>query len=1093
MKTMKSTKRSLLISALSLFLCIGMLAGTTFAWFTDSVSSKNNIITSGNLDVELEYKQVVNGEFPNDWATVSGKEDIFDPDANWEPGRVEVVYLKVSNLGSLALKYQLGVNVVKDKPGTNVYGESFKLSDYLVFKTVLLANENAVGAYNTREAAVTAAGNKVGFKDYVGNTTALEVGGAHYVALIVYMPESVDNKANHNGTDIPSIEFGINLFATQQAAEEDSFGPDYDYGAPIVSAPVARPTTPVTLKGDKDVMVKLTQELIDELPAGVTEIGMSVSEPKVEGDKITFDSIELVDQNGDVIDLDALDLTEKITVTLPAQTTFAAGETVMIYHDGEFVATAVVDANGVISYDVEHLCEVTVGAVEIPVAKEDGVVEIGTAAQLFGFAQDVNAGNYYEGKTVVLTADIDLKDAEWTPIGSMTMAHGFMGNFDGNGKTISNLCIKNIALDADNYAYAGLFGLTEGAAGAENYVKNLAIENVTIDTNGHIVAAAIAYAYYTTVENITVCGDIAIKGGNYTSGVLAYTRRCTTASNLTVNGNEGSYITGGTTVGGVISDIQMNGGLTANYSNFKAANVTVTGDKAVGGISGIIGGQTLTGATVENVKLVCSNAHVGIVAGSFDSKPVINNATYSNVTGATTIVGAPYGEESNGLVTINGVAHAGNTAVFMDQLATGTVNLACNIALTETVTIANGQNVVINLNGSTIMGTNSGTATHNDLFTVKGNLTVKNGTVTQTHIATNMAWNGCTNTFDVTAGGVLNLDGVTVENLGGTDMNFAIHMNNWGTATVNVTNSTLKATYVALRVFNSGYDMNNVTIKNSTLASTGNAAFWVHNYTAADFGSQEKADAQAKLLNFTFENVEFEAVMAAFRYGFTNAEYYTPEGKQVVRVSTADELVAALAAGKNVVLNNDITVAATDGGYNKAGIVVNQGQVVNGNGHTLTVTGANSTWDCAIYLTNGTVKNITVAGAMRGIFTAGQSSDLYMDNVTFKNVIYTFNSDDGNDDYTIYISNSTVNGWTSHSNVHKEVVYTNCAFGEGSGYAFCRPYGPTQFVGCSFAEGYKIDAIGAVTFENCTIGGVALTADNLATLVVSNAANATVK
>ena len=71
--------------------------------------------------------------------------------------------------------------------------------------------------------------------------------------------------------------------------------------------------------------------------------------------------------------------------------------------------------------------------------------------------------------------------------------------------------------------------------------------------------------------------------------------------------------------------------------------------------------------------------------------------------------------------------------------------------------------------------------------------------------------------------------------------------------------------------------------------------------------------------------------------------------------------------------------------------------------------------------------------------------------------------------------------------------FTNCSFGEGQGYAFCRPYAPTTFVGCNFAAGFELDAVAAVTFENCAINGVALTAENLATLVTSNTANATVK
>ena len=189
-------------------------------------------------------------------------------------------------------------------------------------------------------------------------------------------------------------------------------------------------------------------------------------------------------------------------------------------------------------------------------------------------------------------------------------------------------------------------------------------------------------------------------------------------------------------------------------------------------------------------------------------------------------------------------------------------------------------------------------------------------------------------------------------------------------------------------------------------------------------------------------------------------------------VSTADELVAALAEGEGVYLLNDITVAATKGGYDKAGILQNKAQTIDGGGHTLTVTGAGATWSCAIYTNGGIIRNLTVAGAMRGIFTAGQSSDLHIENVEFKNVIYTFNSDGKMpaNPFGVYVSNSTVNGWTSHSDMHTEVVYTNCSFGEGSGYAYCRPYGKTAFVNCTFSAGYSIDKTRTteLTFTDCT-------------------------
>ena len=217
----------------------------------------------------------------------------------------------------------------------------------------------------------------------------------------------------------------------------------------------------------------------------------------------------------------------------------------------------------------------------------------------------------------------------------------------------------------------------------------------------------------------------------------------------------------------------------------------------------------------------------------------------------------------------------------------------------------------------------------------------------------------------------------------------------------------------------------------------------------------------------------------------------------VTQVKNATDLDTAVANGGNAFLTDDLTFSANnttaDSGYKGAtGVSVNGG-VLDGNGKTLTVNDAWTTWSCAVHVKGGTIKNLTINSAFRGIFMGSATADVYIDNVIIDGTVYTFNSDGGSKDYGVYISNSTLNGWTSHSDVHKEVVYTNCSFGEGNGYAFCRPYGPTTFKNCAFEAGFEVDALGQVTFENCTIGGVALTADNLATLVTSNIANATVK
>ena len=199
-------------------------------------------------------------------------------------------------------------------------------------------------------------------------------------------------------------------------------------------------------------------------------------------------------------------------------------------------------------------------------------------------------------------------------------------------------------------------------------------------------------------------------------------------------------------------------------------------------------------------------------------------------------------------------------------------DLLTRAAADPSFTIAAGKTLSIDLNGNKLSATSTQTGKNYNMFDVRGTLTVKNGTMEYKHLGENMGWGSSTNLFNVTAGGVLNLEGVTAKNLGGSDMGFVAHLNNWGEVTLNVENSTLESNYVAVRVFNSGYDMNNVTIKNSTLKGNS-AAFWVHNYTVADFGTEEKAEAQKALLNFDIYNGTntFSPDLNGVRYGFTNS------------------------------------------------------------------------------------------------------------------------------------------------------------------------------------------------------------------------------
>ena len=218
MNRKNATRKALLLSVISLLLCCTMLVGTTFAWFTDSVTSGLNSIVAGNLDIELEYSKDATS-----WASVSGKTDLFSG-ALWEPGHTEVVYLKLTNKGTLALNYQLGINVKSETPAKNVEDKEFKLSDHIQFGIV----EDQATAFASRAAAVAAVTN--GKPLNAGYTKANSMTAQNettYLALVVYMPESVGNEANYRGT-APQIELGINVVASQKTQESDSFGNDYD-------------------------------------------------------------------------------------------------------------------------------------------------------------------------------------------------------------------------------------------------------------------------------------------------------------------------------------------------------------------------------------------------------------------------------------------------------------------------------------------------------------------------------------------------------------------------------------------------------------------------------------------------------------------------------------------------------------------------------------------------------------------------------------------------------------------------------------------------------------------------------------------------
>lgn len=231
-KKVGGTKRALLTSVLALVLSLAMLAGSTFAWFTDTASTGVNRIVSGNLDVGLQYWGV-GEDGQKKWLTAEDSKKLFDENALWEPGYTQIVYLKVKNNGNLALTYAMQITPVHETVGVNVDGEEFKLSDYIKFGwTAFTVDGAGAPVALDREAAQTGVGDgaQLGTTLHRQAAEPMKAGAEELVALVAWMPENVGNEANYS-TVQPTIELSLKVLATQAAVESDSFNNTYDEDA----------------------------------------------------------------------------------------------------------------------------------------------------------------------------------------------------------------------------------------------------------------------------------------------------------------------------------------------------------------------------------------------------------------------------------------------------------------------------------------------------------------------------------------------------------------------------------------------------------------------------------------------------------------------------------------------------------------------------------------------------------------------------------------------------------------------------------------------------------------------------------------------
>lgn len=169
------------------------------------------------------------------------------------------------------------------------------------------------------------------------------------------------------------------------------------------------------------------------------------------------------------------------------------------------------------------------------------------------------------------------------------------------------------------------------------------------------------------------------------------------------------------------------------------------------------------------------------------------------------------------------------------------------------------------------------------------------------------------------------------------------------------------------------------------------------------------------------------------------------------------------------------------------------GKTLDGNGNTITATGNmmsdGQNTDPVVYATAGTIQNLTVMGAGRGVGTRGAlTGDLTVENYTANGGSYALHVGSGNK-HALTVKNSNLNGWTSFGTGFGSVTFENTKFAKGTtGYNNIRAYSNATFTNCDFTN--TILAVGdstpgvVLTFVNCTYNGKLITADMFEMFVV---------
>lgn len=656
-KTKKATI-NLISSIVSLFACVTLFFGMTFAWFNDSVTSGKNKIQSGNLDIKVEYSKTLED---GSWKEVTNttKDILSDVDGNdilWEPGAASVVYLKMKNAGTLALKYNLGINVVSEIAGINVEDNSFKLSDYIKFGQVEL--EDGDSAFVDRDSAIEAVSQSKNISDGYTLDGTMTSGSEKIIALVVYMPNDVGNSANYKtGTEAPEINMGITLLATQASHETDGFNKYYDSSA-------AFEAVSATVNTGENTVLKLGSIAEIVVPADATTGNNGL----VDGEKLTL-SVEptTTTPNGYTITTGAGTTTYDITIVNEdgEKVTDTNGEIQVKFYVGESGASDVKHIVNGVEEDVPFTTEgdyiiFKTKSFSPFVIKAKYVAMVGNTK--YDDLQDA-LNSATKGEKIVLLSNVFYDNCNDSPLKYQAQNEDISATLDLNGKTVSAILNngKSISL------------LKVGSINADKYsgTATLTIDDSSVDMKGTltVMPTVASEGFDVAVETIVVerlgrltfnKGNIITNGGNSNAdnpyGILVLTNTGKQTAELTINGG---YIESKSSTG-------MGVRVAAN-SETAAVKFTFNGGTIVGAPDGrgvwlqhmagsgkhqlidctINGGTIIADRALEVGDFnkdtdVSDNIKVEINGGEFISTNIKNNTTHPDCKDLTTSMSTEY-------------------------------------------------------------------------------------------------------------------------------------------------------------------------------------------------------------------------------------------------------------------------------------------------------------------------------------------------------------------------------------------------------------------------------------------------------------------